>query len=108
MGFSQVLFELYAKGVVDAIANTVQDILEFGSLVHHCRILLRVTSGFKICYARQQANVVAHTKEKNRIYRPIYRRNIGYQLVPTRFFQPKEISQKSVKSPIFRLNIGNF
>ena len=61
MEFSQVLFELDAKGVVDAIANTDQDLSKFGSLLHHCRILLCESSGFKICYARRQANVVAHT-----------------------------------------------
>ena len=61
MGFSQVLFELNAKGVVDAIASTDQDLLEFGSLVHHCRILLCESSGFKFCYARRQAIVVPHT-----------------------------------------------
>ena len=57
-------FELDAKGVVDAVASTVQDLSEFGSLVHHCRILLCESSGFKICYARRQANVVAHTIER--------------------------------------------
>ena len=54
-------WKLDAKGVVDAIASTIQDISEFGSLVHYYRILLRESSGFKICYARRQANVVAHT-----------------------------------------------
>ena len=61
MGFSQLLFELDTKSVVDAIATTNQDLSEFGSLVHYCRILLCESSGFKICYARRQANVVAHT-----------------------------------------------
>ena len=54
-------FELDAKGVVDAIASTVHDISEFGSLVHHCYILLCESSGFKISYIRRQANVIAHT-----------------------------------------------
>ena len=57
----QVHFELDAKGVVNAIASTNQDLSAFGSLVHHCRILLCESSGFKICYVRRQANVVAHT-----------------------------------------------
>ena len=60
IGFSQVLFELDAKGVVDTIASMDQDLSEFGSLMHHCGILLCESSGFKICYARKQANVVAH------------------------------------------------
>ena len=53
MGFSQVLFELDAKGVVDVIASTVQDLSKFGSLVHLCLILLCESSAFKICYARR-------------------------------------------------------
>ena len=63
MGFSQVLFELDANGTVDAIANANQDLSEFDSIMHHCHILLCKSSGFKICYARRQANVVTHTCE---------------------------------------------
>ena len=115
MGFSQVLFELVEKGVVDAIASTVQDISEFGSLVHHCRILLRVTSGFKICYVKQQANVVAHTKEKKLdISADIsskYRISAGTDtILPTERNRPQigkivDISGKYRKFSIFRRNI---
>ena len=35
-----MLFELDANDVVDAIANTIQHLSKFGSLMHHCRILL--------------------------------------------------------------------
>ena len=54
-------FELDVKEVVDAITSTIQDISKFGYLMHHCHILLCEISGFKICYVRKQANVVAHT-----------------------------------------------
>ena len=55
------LQDAIVKGVIDVIASTDQDLLEFGSLMHHCRILLCESSGFKICYARRQTNVVSHT-----------------------------------------------
>ena len=56
-----MLFELDVKGVVNAIASSVQDISEFGSLMHHCHIFFCDRSGFKICYVRRQANVIANT-----------------------------------------------
>ena len=60
IGFSQVLFELDANGVVHTMTSMNQDLSEFGSLMHHYGILLCESSGFKICYARKQANVVTH------------------------------------------------
>ena len=55
-----MLFELDANSVVDVIISTIQNISKFGFLVYHCRIFLCENSGFKICYVKRQANVIAH------------------------------------------------
>lgn len=51
LGFRKVCFELYAKVVVDAIHSSNSDLSEFGSIVQHCKKLLRVEHEFSVLFA---------------------------------------------------------
>lgn len=58
---TNVIFELDAKLVVDAIHANVPDFSEFGSIIPECRKLLFNHPNFLVKFVRRQANVVAHS-----------------------------------------------
>ncbi|XP_075475775.1 uncharacterized protein LOC142511746 [Primulina tabacum] len=64
MNLTNVIFELDAKNVVDAIKSPDNDTTEFGSLVHQCKHLLNQGTSFSIQFAYRQANVTANTLAK--------------------------------------------
>ncbi|XP_075507369.1 uncharacterized protein LOC142544190 [Primulina tabacum] len=48
MNLTNVIFELDAKNVVDAINSPADDATEFGSLVHQCKLLLNQGTAFSV------------------------------------------------------------
>lgn len=55
-----MVFELDAKNVVKAVKSIDFDDTEFGTIIVNCRLILAQESSFLVCFARRQANVVAH------------------------------------------------
>ncbi|XP_065851307.1 receptor kinase-like protein Xa21 [Euphorbia lathyris] len=60
MTYTNVEFECDAKLVVHAIQSCKQDILEFGSLIHDCRAILKSNSSFTLSFIPRLANRAAH------------------------------------------------
>lgn len=64
LGLKKVCFEMDAKVVVDAIKSSGADVSEFGSIVQHCKDLIRYEHEFSISFIRRQANECAHALAK--------------------------------------------
>lgn len=55
-----VIIELDAKSIMDSIHVSKVDLSEFGTIIYSCKSLLQHEPSFSVCFARQQANLVAH------------------------------------------------
>ncbi|XVE66467.1 hypothetical protein DITRI_Ditri08aG0081900 [Diplodiscus trichospermus] len=64
MDMANVIFEMDAKLVVDAINSTKHDISEFGSIISYSRTILQNEDTFKVEFTKRQANKVVHTLAK--------------------------------------------
>ncbi|KAK6145715.1 hypothetical protein DH2020_022535 [Rehmannia glutinosa] len=60
LGLQNVIFEMDAKIVVDALKKTDTDLSEFGKIIHQCVSLLSFEPHFSVQQVRRQANMVAH------------------------------------------------
>ncbi|XP_075479010.1 uncharacterized protein LOC142519880 [Primulina tabacum] len=60
MELANVIFELDAKNVVDAIKNPTDDDTEFGFIVRQCKSLLNQGTSFSVQFVYRQANAAAH------------------------------------------------
>ncbi|XVF56428.1 hypothetical protein PTKIN_Ptkin06aG0120100 [Pterospermum kingtungense] len=64
LGYEKVVFEVYAKYVVDAILSNQKDLSEFGFIIYACRSLLNVEARYFVRFMRRSANELAHALAK--------------------------------------------
>ncbi|XVF49950.1 hypothetical protein PTKIN_Ptkin04bG0057500 [Pterospermum kingtungense] len=60
LGFCKTVFEIDAKVVINAIQGQQVDVIEFGSMVNNCILVLSYEKDFSLSFTRRQTKGVAH------------------------------------------------
>ena len=60
-----MIIESDAKNVADCLHSDVFNILEFGSIIHHCKSLVRQCEDVQVVFSPRTANIAAHILAQN-------------------------------------------
>ncbi|XVE53306.1 hypothetical protein DITRI_Ditri02bG0193500 [Diplodiscus trichospermus] len=58
--YNQVIFELDAKTIVEAVKANTEDVTEYGHTIESCKLLLQLEPNFPTSFVRRHARKIVH------------------------------------------------